>query len=83
MDTDGLQITEHHAIHLYIADKWMPSLLGSTPEERAEVEQIQGVLKDIKMAIYMPCYTGAISRDELRDLCYEKASVINQYLNEK
>jgi len=35
------------------------------------------------MAIYMPCYTGAISRDELRDLCYEKASVINQYLNEK
>jgi glutathione S-transferase len=38
MDTDGLQITEHHAIHLYIADKWMPSLLGSTPEERAEVE---------------------------------------------
>jgi len=31
VDTDGTQITETVAIHQYIAQKWMPELLGTTP----------------------------------------------------
>ena len=83
MDTDGLQITEHMAIHQYIADKWMPSLLGSTPEERALVEQIAGVFKDIKYAVIIPCLTGSKTKNEIVELAYEKASILSQYLNEK
>ena len=33
-DSD-IKITEHMAIHQYIADKWMPELLGRTLEEKA------------------------------------------------
>ena len=44
---------------------------------------IQGVVGDIKKAVYMPCYTGAKSKEELIELCFEKASVLSQYLNEK
>lgn len=35
VDTDGTQITESAAIHVYIAQKWNPELLGNTPQERA------------------------------------------------
>ena len=28
MDTDGFKMTEHFPIHQYIADKYMPELLG-------------------------------------------------------
>ena len=35
---DGeVAITESLAIHIYIADKWKPELLGTTPEQRAFV----------------------------------------------
>lgn len=71
------------AIHLYIADKWMPSLLGSTPEERALVEQIAGVFKDIKYSVIIPCLTGSKTKDEIVELIFEKASILSQYLNEK
>ena len=30
-DTDGFKMSESQAIHEYIADKWMPELLGTTP----------------------------------------------------
>ena len=33
---DGdFKLSETNAIHEYIADKWMPSLNGSTPQEKA------------------------------------------------
>jgi hypothetical protein len=37
-DTDGTKITETAAVHYYIAEKWNPELLGTTPQERAVVE---------------------------------------------
>ena len=40
-------------------------------------------MKDIKYAVYGPCIQGSKSREELVELCQEKASVISQYLNEK
>ena len=46
------------AIHQYIADKWMPELLGTTPQERAEVEMLAGVIGDLKKKTTSPCYTN-------------------------
>lgn len=83
VDTDGFQITESSAIHVYIAEKWMPELLGSTPEERALVEQIRGKLNDVKKAIFSPCFTGEKNEAEMIESMYEQASTLSQYLNEK
>jgi glutathione S-transferase len=47
-DTDGFKLSECMAIHMYIADKWNPELLGRNTEEKAEVDMLQGVIKDIK-----------------------------------
>lgn len=59
---DGdLHLTETLAIHIYIADKWKPELLGSTPEERAFVNMLTGPLLDIKLGTTIPCYTGAVA----------------------
>ena len=38
---DGeLKITEHMAIHRYIAEKWMPELLGKTLEAKTKVDML-------------------------------------------
>jgi glutathione S-transferase len=58
IDTDGYKLTEHMAIHQYIADKWNPELLGTTPEERAEVEMLAGVILDLKKKTAGPCYSN-------------------------
>lgn len=46
IDADGTRLTETKAIAIYIADKYKPELLGKTPEERAKVEMLCGVLFD-------------------------------------
>lgn len=45
------------AIHQYISDKYMPSLLGRTIEERATVDMLQGIIWDLKKTATMGCYT--------------------------
>ena len=46
---DGnLKMTETKAIHQYVADKWMPELLGSNPKERSKVVMLAGVIGDLK-----------------------------------
>ena len=55
---DGdFNMSETFAIHKYIADKWHPELLGTTALQRAQVNMLSGVLKDVKEAITRPCYT--------------------------
>ena len=34
LDTDGTKVTQALAIHYYIADKYMPELLGTTLKEK-------------------------------------------------
>ena len=55
---DGdFKITEHMAIHRYIAQKWMPQLLGKDLEQKAKVDMLAGVLWDLKRVSTMGCYT--------------------------
>ena len=41
-------MTETMAIHKYLADKYKPELLGTTPQERGTVNMLAGVLSDLK-----------------------------------
>mmetsp|Transcript_493 Transcript_493/g.967 ORF Transcript_493/g.967 Transcript_493/m.967 type:complete len:203 (+) Transcript_493:725-1333(+) len=50
------KLTESIPIHVYIADKWDPALLGTTPKERATVNQLGNILDSLKMGVTMPCY---------------------------
>ena len=56
---DGdIRLTEHMAIHKYVADKWMPSLLGCSLYEKAHVDMLAGVIWDLKKSATMGCYAG-------------------------
>lgn len=63
IDSDA-KITEHMAIHQYIADKWMPELLGRTLEEKAQVDMLAGIIWDLKKTATMGCYTDG-NKDKL------------------
>jgi glutathione S-transferase len=63
IDNDA-KITEHLAIHQYIADKWMPELLGRTLEEKAQVDMLSGIIWDLKKTATMGCYTDG-NKDKL------------------
>lgn len=52
-------MTECVAIHAYIADKWMPELLGRDHNERAQVNMLANVLNDFKGKVTFPCYSSA------------------------
>ena len=55
---DGdLQFTETMAIHKYIADKWMPEVLGKTAAEKGQANMLAGVIMELKLGTTMPCYT--------------------------
>ena len=39
---DGdFKLTESKAVHVYICDRWCPDLMGSSPEERAQIIMLQ------------------------------------------
>ncbi len=50
-----LKLTESKAILYYLADKFDPSLLGSTPEDRARVNQLVWFLEDYFLQIAKLC----------------------------
>jgi len=53
-----VKVTDVFAIMLYLATKYAPELIGSTPEEKGFIDQLYGALKDIKSAVTGPCYQG-------------------------
>ena len=50
------KMSETIPIHKYIADKYKPSLLGSSPEERARINMAAGPISELKGKVTMPCY---------------------------
>ena len=62
---DNVKLTGHIAIHQYVADKWMPELLGRTAQERATVDMIAGVLSELRTYIDEHCHSGALDMPEL------------------
>ena len=73
---DGkVKMTETNAIMRYLATKYGPELLGTTPEQIAQVEMLAGVVHDLKMAMTMPCYASA-DRAPLVQKMHEKVPAI-------
>ena len=82
IDTDGHKMTETFAIHEYLADKYAPDLNGRTPEERAKVLMLKGVLWDIKKAVTGPMYSGEKTAEEIVAMAVEKLQSIVTYMGE-
>ena len=57
------KMSEHIPIHNYLAEKFNPALLGTSPQQRAKVAMLSAPLKDLKMGITMPCYMSG-EKDE-------------------
>ena len=49
-------MTETVAIHMYIADKWEPALLGTDYTQRAKVHMVAGVIRDLKETVTNKMY---------------------------
>ena len=56
---DGdFKLTESSAVTVYICDKWCPALMGTTPEERSRIIQLQCVIKDYLMSFVMMAFAA-------------------------
>lgn len=67
-----LKLTGHIAIHQYVADKWMPELLGKTTEQRAMVDMLAGVLSNLREFIDESCHKGELSMADLGNEILER-----------
>ena len=77
---DGdFKITETVAIHKYIADKWNPELLGSSPQEKAKIGMVAGNIGDLKGGVTMPCYTSG-NREEIITVMHGKLPSIVAFM---
>lgn len=80
VDTDGTQITESSAIHVYAAEKYSPELLGRDAKERAKVEMLFGVLKDLKFAVIGPMFRPGTDREGIIESIKDKIEPVANYL---
>ena len=67
-------VTETPAIHDYLAARYMPALLGDTPEIRAKVNQLAGVIVAFRWDCMWPCYGAKGKKPDGPDVENEIAS---------
>ena len=79
--TDGLKLTEGLAIHEFLADSYDPSLLGSTPEEKARIRMLAGVFSPIRWEITVKCVSSP-TKKEVADAMFEKVDPFFKQLGE-
>ena len=85
-EDNGFKMSETLAIHQYIADKWMPQLLGETPEERADIDMMSYIVKEIRLKVNIPCYTlqgTAEDMEGLANMAYEQIGRITPRLEKQ
>ena len=80
---DGdVRFSESNAILRYIVNKYNKELQGKTDSDFAIVEQLVGVLSDIKSTISYHCYqTG--DRQKLKDFFYSEIEKVLSFLGNK
>ncbi len=79
---ENLKITESGAIIKYICEKFNSSLLGSTIEERAMVENLNGVLGDAKLSATIHSYRTGDANAMFND-AKNKFEGISKFLGNK
>ena len=82
MDED-VKLTETIAIHRYLADKYMPELLGRTESDRAEVTMLEGIIcgSGLKNAVTHPCYAN--EKDKSLKAIKDKLPAVVNYIKGK
>lgn len=76
------KISETAGIMMYIAKKWRPSLLGETAAELGKANMLWDAVLKLKMALTVPCYTGAQSSDEIIETCKPLLAKIAQAMGD-
>ena len=76
---DGdVKITEQNAMMLYICHSYAPELLGESPEQKAEIDMLSGILKEVRMGVTGPCYQVGTDRQQLKKVAKSKiAQIVN------
>jgi len=76
------KLTETVAIMRYVAAKWAPEMLGTTPEEQANLVMMTEHVGQLKSSATGPCYTGG-SRETIVDTCRPILAGISKWLGER
>ena len=78
---DGeVKLTESLAIHRYLANKHQPELLGASPQQRAEVSMLEGLIcgSGLKNLVTGPCYAN--KKEEALQAIKDKLPQIANYI---
>ena len=77
---DGdVKLTDPLSIMIYLCNAYAPELLGSTPEQKAEIDMLHGQLKDIRSALISQCYVG-VPREALKNNAITKSANIIKHM---
>ena len=66
----------------FIANKYGPELLGTSPAQIAQVEMVAQIVSDLKGATTMPCYTQG-DRQAITQSIMQKVTPLVTFLGEK
>jgi len=81
---DGnLRFTESQAIMRYICNKWNPDLLGKTLEDKAHLDMVTGVLKDLHLPVIIHCYRDGDKKKAVEEFSEGVARVVTYLGNKK
>ena len=76
---DGdVKLTDPLAIMIYLCNAYAPELLGSTPDQKAEIDMLHEQLRDIRKALISQCYVG-VPREALKNNAFAKSAKIVSY----
>mmetsp|Transcript_7787 Transcript_7787/g.6883 ORF Transcript_7787/g.6883 Transcript_7787/m.6883 type:complete len:150 (+) Transcript_7787:207-656(+) len=75
-------MTETLPMMIYIADKYKPELLGSTPQERATIFMTSSIIHAAKMNITHSCYTSD-DKEAFKTNAWTKLEPIAKFLGDK
>jgi len=70
---DGdVKLTDAQAIMYYLSMKYNPELIGKTIEDKARVDILSTIIKDVKKAITNNCYDRNANREALKVICTKR-----------
>ncbi|CAD7926032.1 unnamed protein product [Amoebophrya sp. A120] len=78
-----VKISETQAIHQYLAARFSPTLLGQTPKEIGEINQLFGVLETVKNQCTGVCYRENAERAAIVENASPGFQRMSDYLEQK
>lgn len=82
MIAEECNLTDVHAIMIYIATKFCDEVVPQTAEDKARADQLYSLMKEVKSAITGPCYVGT-EKVQLKEQVKEKMAPLVTTLGKK